>query len=100
MPQVRARHILVNSEATCSDLKGQIEGGADFAEVARQHSSCPSKNNGGDLGEFTPGRMVAEFDKVCFDPSTEIGTVYGPVKTQFGYHLIELKEKWKNYEWV
>jgi len=90
MAQVRARHILVGSESACNDLKSQIEGGADFAEVARQHSSCPSKNNGGDLGEFGPKRMVAEFDKVCFDPATKLGVVYGPVQTRFGYHLIEL----------
>jgi len=83
-----ARHILVSTEAGCLELKAQIEAGADFAEMARKHSSCPSGGNGGDLGEFGPGMMVPEFDKVVF--SAEVGAVQGPVKTQFGYHLLEV----------
>ena len=55
MTQATARHILVDSEAKCEELKKAIEGGQDFAEVAKQHSSCPSGRNGGDLGAFGPG---------------------------------------------
>ena len=83
-----ARHILVPDESTCNDLKTQIEGGADFADMAKQHSTCPSGARGGDLGEFGPGQMVPEFDQVVF--SGELGAVHGPVKTQFGFHLIEI----------
>ena len=88
MATASARHILVKSEEQCQQLKTDIEGGADFAELAKQHSSCPSGNSGGDLGEFGPGMMVPEFDQVVF--SADINTVQGPVKTQFGYHLLEV----------
>ncbi|EAU55389.1 peptidylprolyl isomerase [Mariprofundus ferrooxydans] len=91
MTVATARHILVDTEAQCEALKAEIEGGADFAEVAKEHSSCPSGRNGGDLGEFGPGMMVPEFDKVVF--SAEVGTVQGPVKTQFGYHLLEVTSR-------
>lgn len=91
MAKARARHILVDSEAACLDLKRQIEAGADFAEVARLNSSCPSKRQGGDLGEFSPGMMVREFDEVVF--SGEVGKVLGPVRTQFGWHLIEVTQR-------
>ncbi len=86
-----ARHILVDSEEQCNQLKTDIENGADFAEVAKQHSSCPSGKNGGDLGEFGPGMMVKEFDEVVF--SADLNTVQGPVKTQFGYHLLEVTSR-------
>ncbi|OIO69128.1 MAG: peptidylprolyl isomerase [Zetaproteobacteria bacterium CG1_02_53_45] len=91
MTLATARHILVNSEEKCLELKAAIEGGEDFADVARNNSSCPSGRNGGDLGEFGPGMMVPEFDKVVF--SAEVGTVQGPVKTQFGYHLLEVTSR-------
>mgnify|MGYP000747708351 FL=1 len=91
MANARARHILVDSEEICIELKQEIEGGADFGEVARNHSSCPSGSEGGDLGEFGPGMMVKEFDEVVF--SGELNTVLGPVKTQFGYHLLEVTER-------
>lgn len=91
MATATARHILVDSEDKCNDLKVQIEQGADFADLAKQHSSCPSGNNGGDLGSFGPGAMVPEFDTVCFNG--EVGVVHGPVKTQFGYHLLEVTER-------
>ncbi len=87
----RARHILVPTEEACNDLKTQIEGGADFADLAKAHSECPSGKNGGDLGEFGPGQMVREFDDVVF--RKELGTVHGPVKTQFGFHLIEITNR-------
>ena len=91
MATARARHILVDNEEICLELKKEIEGGADFAEIARNHSSCPSGREGGDLGEFGPGMMVKEFDEVVF--SGELNTVLGPVKTQFGYHLLEVTER-------
>ena len=86
MAKATARHILVDSEEICQELKTEIEQGADFAEVAKQNSSCPSSAQGGDLGEFGPGMMVPEFDAVVF--SAPLNTVQGPVKTQFGYHLL------------
>ena len=88
MAKASARHILVPSETDCNTLKTLIENGDDFAEIAKQHSKCPSGKQGGGLGEFSPGQMVKEFDEVVF--SGEIGKVLGPVKTQFGYHLIEI----------
>jgi peptidyl-prolyl cis-trans isomerase C len=91
MTVATARHILVDSEEKCNELKDQINSGTDFADVAKEHSSCPSGKSGGDLGEFGPGMMVPEFDKVVF--SAEIGSVEGPVKTQFGYHLLEVTSR-------
>lgn len=88
MPTATARHILVDTQEQCQTLKDEIDGGADFADLAKQHSSCPSGSSGGDLGEFSPGMMVKEFDEVVF--SADINTVQGPVKTQFGYHLLEV----------
>jgi peptidyl-prolyl cis-trans isomerase C len=88
MSQASARHLLVETEEQCLTLKAEIEAGKDFAEVAQQHSSCPSKSQGGDLGSFGPGQMVPEFDKVVF--SAPLNEVQGPVKTQFGYHLLEV----------
>ena len=86
-----ARHILVDSEEQCEELKRQIEGGADFAELAAEHSNCPSGSSGGDLGEFESGQMVPEFDEVAFNEA--VGEVHGPVATQFGYHLIEITDR-------
>jgi len=86
-----ARHILVDSEALCEELKSRIEEGADFATVAAEHSKCPSGKQGGSLGQFRQGQMVKEFDQVVF--SAALNTVHGPVKTQFGYHLIEITER-------
>lgn len=91
MTQATARHILVDSEQKCLDLKTQIEGGADFAELAKANSSCPSGKEGGALGTFGRGMMVPEFDEVVF--SADVNTVQGPVKTQFGYHLLEVTSR-------
>jgi len=91
MSRASARHILVSTEEQCADLKTQIEEGADFAELAKQHSSCPSGQQGGELGEFGPGQMVKEFDEVVF--SADVNTVQGPVQTQFGYHLLEVTNR-------
>lgn len=91
MAAASARHILVETEDACLDLKTQIEGGKDFGEVAAEFSACPSGKSGGSLGSFSPGQMVKEFDEVVF--SAELNKVHGPVKTQFGYHLIEITSR-------
>ena len=91
MAKATARHILVSSEEDCNNLKQQIIDGADFAAMASEHSQCPSGKQGGDLGSFSPGQMVPEFDTVVFNES--VGEVHGPVQTQFGYHLIEITER-------
>lgn len=91
MTKASARHILVKTEQQCEDLKQQIADGADFAEIAKKHSKCPSGRRGGELGEFTPGQMVKEFDDVVF--GYEVGKVHGPIKTQFGFHLVEITSR-------
>ena len=91
MAKATARHLLVETEEQCNEIKAQIEGGADFADLAKQHSKCPSGQQGGDLGEFGPGMMVPEFDKVVF--SAPLNEVQGPVQTQFGYHLLEVTSR-------
>ena len=91
MSRASARHILVASKEQCEDLKQQIEAGADFAEIAKQQSQCPSGRRGGDLGTFGRGQMVPEFDKVVF--TGDLNTVHGPVQTQFGYHLLEITSR-------
>lgn len=97
-----ASHILVETEEKAKELKALIDGGKDFAEVAKEHSTCPSAAKGGDLGVFRPGQMVPEFDQVVF--SMEKGEISEPVKTQFGYHLIALHDmteaREKNFEEV
>lgn len=91
MVEATARHILVDDEKLCEELKTKILDGLDFAEAAREHSTCSSARRGGDLGSFGPGQMVKEFDEVVF--SAEIGTTQGPVKTNFGFHLIEVTSR-------
>jgi len=87
MARASARHILVKTEEACVDLKTKIEEGADFADMAKKHSECPSGNEGGNLGEFSPGQMVPEFDQAVF--KLEPGAVSDIVETQFGYHIIK-----------
>jgi peptidyl-prolyl cis-trans isomerase C len=91
MAKATARHILVATQEECEDIKKQIENGADFAELAKERSQCPSGQQGGDLGEFSSGQMVKEFNQIVF--TEEIGKVHGPVQTQFGYHLIEITSR-------
>ena len=91
MARASARHILVPTAEQAEDLKRRIAEGADFADLARTHSQCPSGRQGGDLGEFAPGQMVREFNDVCFNEA--VGVVHGPVRTQFGYHLIEVTSR-------
>jgi peptidyl-prolyl cis-trans isomerase C len=91
MAKATARHILVDTEVKCEDVKKQIEDGGDFAELAKEHSRCPSGRRGGDLGEFSQGQMVKEFDDVVF--SGDLGVIHGPIRTQFGFHLIEITSR-------
>lgn len=91
MATCTASHILVETKEACEDLLKQIQDGADFADLAAKHSKCPSGQRGGDLGSFRPGMMVPEFDKVCFE--AEVGSIQGPIQTQFGYHLIHIRER-------
>ena len=86
-----ARHILVDTADECESLKAQIESGSDFADLAAEHSNCPSGQRGGELGEFSPGQMVKEFDDVVFNEA--VGVVHGPIKTQFGFHLVEITNR-------
>ncbi len=89
---VNASHILVDSEEKANDILAKINAGEiSFEDAARANSSCPSSEQGGNLGEFTRGQMVPEFDEACF--SMEVGEIRGPVKTQFGFHLIKLNAK-------
>ncbi len=91
MAKATARHILVETQEKCEDIKKQIEDGGDFEELAREHSKCPSGRQGGDLGEFSSGQMVKEFDDVVF--SGDLDKIHGPVQTQFGFHLIEITSR-------
>lgn len=86
MSQVRASHILVETLAQAVDLQEKIRAGENFGTLAQQHSRCPSGRNGGDLGPFGRGQMVKPFEDAAFD--NPVGTLVGPVQTQFGYHLV------------
>jgi parvulin-like peptidyl-prolyl isomerase len=88
---VRASHILVKDEKTAHKLKAEIDGGADFARLAKKHSACPSGESGGDLGFFGKGQMVKPFEDAAF--SLPVGVVSAPVRTEFGYHLIIVTAK-------
>jgi peptidyl-prolyl cis-trans isomerase C len=85
--QVRASHILVADLATAENVHRSITEGAEFGAIASQHSSCPSGRQGGDLGMFGKGMMVREFEDAAF--GLNVGDLSGPVKTQFGYHIIK-----------
>ena len=89
--QVRASHILVNDEKTAKKVKAEMGSSANFAAMAKKHSTCPSKAQGGDLGFFGKGQMVKEFEDAAF--SLPVGVVSEPVKTEFGYHLIMVTAK-------
>lgn len=89
---VSASHILVETEEQAKEILADIQAQKiTFADAAKQYSSCPSSQEGGSLGEFGHGQMVPEFDQACF--AMEVGEIAGPVKTQFGYHLIQLDGK-------
>lgn len=91
MEQVQAKHILVETEDEAKEIAKKIADGLSFEEAAQNHSSCPSSQNGGDLGFFTRGRMVPEFEEAAF--KLELGEVSAPVQTQFGFHLIKVEDK-------
>lgn len=85
--KIKARHILVDQEFECKDLLKKMSEGSTFEELAQKFSKCPSKARGGDLGEFGKGRMVPSFEEAAF--ALQVNEVSGPVRTQFGYHLIQ-----------
>ncbi|HZG75014.1 MAG TPA: peptidylprolyl isomerase [Paenibacillus sp.] len=89
--QVKASHILVETKAEADDLLAQIKGGADFAELAKAHSKDGSAAQGGDLGFFGKGQMVAPFEEAAF--ALEIGEVSEVVESEFGFHIIKLTDK-------
>ncbi len=89
--QVHAAHILVKNEDKARDLLSRVNAGEDFGDIARKYSDCPSGKKGGDLGWFGKGQMVKEFEDACF--SGHKGATVGPVKTQFGYHLIKILDQ-------
>ncbi|WP_027633484.1 peptidylprolyl isomerase [Clostridium hydrogeniformans] len=91
MEQVQAKHILVETEEEANEVAKKIAEGLSFEEAAQSHSSCPSSQNGGDLGFFTRGRMVPEFEEAAF--KLNLGEVSAPVQTQFGFHLIKVEDK-------
>jgi peptidyl-prolyl cis-trans isomerase C len=84
---VKASHILVEKHSQALKVLEELGAGKDFKELARKHSTCPSRKKGGDLGFFGRGRMVKEFERAAF--ALKVGEVSGPVKTQFGYHIIK-----------
>ena len=91
MKQVNASHVLVKTEMECLNiLKEIVSKKMTFEDAAKKHSLCPSKKNGGNLGNFGRGMMVLEFDEVCFDSKNQVGDIKGPIKTQFGFHLIKI----------
>jgi len=87
MVMASARHILLKTKEEAEAIKKQLASGGDFDKLAKKHSQCNSAKRGGDLGEFPPGKMLKAFDNVVF--KKPVLTVHGPVKTKFGYHLIE-----------
>ncbi|WP_313345273.1 peptidylprolyl isomerase [Sedimentibacter sp.] len=87
---VKASHILVDSEEKAIEILEDITDGLSFEDAAKEFSSCPSKQTGGALGQFGKGQMVPEFENAVF--AMQVGEISGPVKTQFGYHLIKLDE--------
>jgi len=88
--KVHCAHILVKTETEAKAVKARLDKGEKFGAVAQQVSLCPSGKKGGDLGKFGRGQMVKEFEKVAFE--LEKGATSGPVKTQFGYHIIKRLE--------
>lgn len=87
MSKVKASHILVKKRSEADRLHKELQGGADFAELARKHSTCSSSKKGGSLGFFTRGKMVKPFEKAAF--SLAKGELSEVVKTEFGYHIIK-----------
>lgn len=89
MKSAIVRHILVKDKEMCEQLKKKILSGADFAKVAKQYSTCNSAKRGGELGEVKKGQLVPVIDKLVFTAAERV--LHGPVKSQFGFHLVEIK---------
>ena len=87
MSNIRARHILINDPVRAETVHQKVIDGFDFAELARDFSACPSRQNGGDLGEFGRGMMVREFEEAAY--ALPVGGLSQPVQTQFGWHIIQ-----------
>lgn len=95
-----ASHILVPTQEEAQVVMNMIASGEmSFEDCAKDFSTCPSSSKGGDLGSFSPGTMVAEFDKVVFNPETQIGVVQGPVLTQFGFHVMRVNKRSGGGDW-
>ena len=88
--KVQARHILVGNKELADEIKKKVDDGGDFSKLAEEFSECPSKKRGGDLGWFGKGAMVRPFEVAAF--SADEGAIVGPVKTEFGYHIIYVYE--------
>lgn len=88
-----ASHILLKTANQAEGIKRRLDKGEDFAQLAKQHSSCPSAKKGGDLGEFRKGQMVAQFDRAVFANGSDDKKYLGPIKTKFGFHLIQVLYK-------
>lgn len=89
MAKASARHILLNNEKLARKLKKEIiKGDITFEKAAKKFSRCPSKKSGGNLGTFSKGEMVKEFDTIVF--KEDVNRIHGPIKTEFGFHLIEI----------
>lgn len=92
MPKATARHILLNNDKLARKLKKEIiKEDITFEKAAKKFSKCPSGKRGGGLGTFNKGDMVKEFDNVIFAKETQLNRIIGPIKTQFGFHLIEVQ---------
>ena len=93
MAKATARHILLDSEKLAKKLKKEIiNKEITFEKAAKKFSKCPSSKRGGNLGTFQKGDMVKEFDNVIF--SQDLNKIHGPIKTQFGFHLIEIMARY------
>lgn len=92
MKEVNASHILVKTEEQAKVALYDVKNGKEFGDVARKISTCPSGKKGGNLGWFTKGRMVKEFENACFGSNVKKGDIIGPVRTQFGFHLIKIED--------
>ncbi len=94
MNSVNASHILVKTEAEALDILHKlVSKEISFEDAARQFSFCPSKRQGGNLGNFQKGMMVPEFEEVCFNEKNKVSDIVGPIKTEFGFHLIKINQR-------